>query len=348
MLQNEIANKTCVKSEQRDNSLDVARGIAIILVVMGHIWTGGLFHEWIYSFHMPLFFIITGLVGNWRCARFQDLVEKIWKNVKRYVVPYFLMMMFAGEASINNIIKYAFASRIVLGDYPLIAKWFLPCLFVASSYVITIIFLIERMLLDETKNKAGFLITSVVLFIGGQIFDGVRCGNNNPWMWNVAIMGAFFIMLGMLMKKGWWIIGTIPLSQISVWGGVSAFLSLFFFRKVVPNDFGMTMVAGDYGDPFYFLVAALSGSFFILFIGNILKDISFLKFIGKNSLTIMIFHGLFLKDALFHVESHGKWCEFAFVMTGCIAVIILKSLFESNSDLNLGNLVKRHKEKSIK
>ena len=45
----------------RDKNIDAAKGMAIVLVVMGHVCTGipGLV-KWIYSFHMPLFFLISG------------------------------------------------------------------------------------------------------------------------------------------------------------------------------------------------------------------------------------------------------------------------------------------------
>lgn len=49
-------------SEQtkRIEALDVAKGIGIILVIIGHLSSSYL-HDWIYSFHMPLFFIISGI-----------------------------------------------------------------------------------------------------------------------------------------------------------------------------------------------------------------------------------------------------------------------------------------------
>ena len=48
---------------KRDYSIDVARGIACLLVIIGHIHsTPALLHTWVYSFHMPLFFAISGMV----------------------------------------------------------------------------------------------------------------------------------------------------------------------------------------------------------------------------------------------------------------------------------------------
>lgn len=48
------------KSNRRYAYIDIARGIGIILVVWGH--SGGPMINYINQFHMPLFFILSGLV----------------------------------------------------------------------------------------------------------------------------------------------------------------------------------------------------------------------------------------------------------------------------------------------
>ena len=46
----------------RIDEIDVMRGIGILLVVIGHVFPAGKrVHTFIYSFHMPLFFIISGM-----------------------------------------------------------------------------------------------------------------------------------------------------------------------------------------------------------------------------------------------------------------------------------------------
>lgn len=44
--------------QQRFKEIDIAKGIGITLVVLGHLTTP--LHDYIYSFHMPLFFILSG------------------------------------------------------------------------------------------------------------------------------------------------------------------------------------------------------------------------------------------------------------------------------------------------
>ena len=47
---------------QRNTYLDVVKGVGILLVVFGHLTKGGqIWREWIYAFHMPLFFMLSGV-----------------------------------------------------------------------------------------------------------------------------------------------------------------------------------------------------------------------------------------------------------------------------------------------
>ncbi len=48
---------------QRDRQLDAVKGIGILLMVLGHAYfILTTLHRFIYAFHMPLFFMISGFV----------------------------------------------------------------------------------------------------------------------------------------------------------------------------------------------------------------------------------------------------------------------------------------------
>lgn len=48
--------------ESRADWIDVLKGIGIILVVIGHVNTKGFLVQWLYTFHMPLFFALSGYI----------------------------------------------------------------------------------------------------------------------------------------------------------------------------------------------------------------------------------------------------------------------------------------------
>lgn len=80
--------------------LDIAKGIAIFFVVAGHSFVpeirngdavfGTLFH-WIYSFHMPLFAIISGYLFEKSYARYREKGFSVFslQKLKSLMVPYF-------------------------------------------------------------------------------------------------------------------------------------------------------------------------------------------------------------------------------------------------------------------
>ena len=53
-------------AEKRNTSIAITKGIAIILMVMGHAEGPSLLTNFIYLFHMPLFFITAGYFFSYR------------------------------------------------------------------------------------------------------------------------------------------------------------------------------------------------------------------------------------------------------------------------------------------
>ena len=51
-------------AEKRFYNIDYLRFFGIVLMIMGHVGFGTIIDKWISSFHMPLFFIISGYFCN--------------------------------------------------------------------------------------------------------------------------------------------------------------------------------------------------------------------------------------------------------------------------------------------
>ena len=62
-------------SQNRNRWLDIAKGIAIILMVAGHTPIPSVMSHFIYAFHMPLFFISSGLVSNYEKYSLVDYIK---------------------------------------------------------------------------------------------------------------------------------------------------------------------------------------------------------------------------------------------------------------------------------
>ena len=82
----------------RLESIDRMKGIAILLVIIGHIiqfnnidgGTNNKIFNIIYSFHMPLFFILSGYVatsGGSKIVNLSSFLNFLWKKVYTLVLP---------------------------------------------------------------------------------------------------------------------------------------------------------------------------------------------------------------------------------------------------------------------
>lgn len=73
---------------------DIAKALCIILVAIGHYVPDGMpewykmLHDWIYTFHMPLFMYASGYIYI-AFKKEEPYGQFIWKKVKRLMVPYF-------------------------------------------------------------------------------------------------------------------------------------------------------------------------------------------------------------------------------------------------------------------
>lgn len=190
----------------RDLSLDVAKGLGIILVVIGHAWRGldsagmigspdlfQLIDKLIYNFHMPLFFLLSGMTFEaWALKR--PTPEAAISRVTRLLWPLFLW-------------SYIFvAARIAAGDaantqvsgwqnlmfFPLPPRdhfWFLWALFLQHLAVLALIRAVGRPL--GTPVWAGLAI----LLVLGSSFTPVGL---NAWTFGaLTYAGAFLTGLAL-------------------------------------------------------------------------------------------------------------------------------------------------------
>ena len=132
----------------RDCSIDILKGFGIILVLVAHS-LGGYVHTFAYSFHMPLFFLVTGYF-----CKPKPILASIRGDFTRLFVPFFftaLVMLLVSLALSPFAIEgvkspsYIFEALIygngssvnhhkLWGDWSVVGSvWFLPALFWAKT-----------------------------------------------------------------------------------------------------------------------------------------------------------------------------------------------------------------------
>lgn len=73
---------------ERLDHIDKAKGILIILAVIGHIWQAGYVHNLIYSFHMPAFFVISGMLMQHTKAYERKYTKFLLGRIYAFGIPF--------------------------------------------------------------------------------------------------------------------------------------------------------------------------------------------------------------------------------------------------------------------
>ena len=284
--------------KNRVTLIDAAKGWGILLVIAGHIIT--LFSPpsyFIYGFHMPLFFLISGVFTK---ADGVGFFPYVWKMVKRLLLPYVLIFLTGTVISLLVPVWRVFSFKelilsFLLADPGLVhvgATWFLPCLF-----VVTVLFYPFYHLIFKRKNTALTVFSLSVLGFGtfflSKLFKAK--GIDLPPYVDVAMMALTFYSTGFLLKKQ--ILKIPELMQRARWYNCLLIfipLVIIYYFAESSDDF-IGMVNSSFGsNPVLFFAAAYLGIAFSLMIAQWLSEIRLLCFIGENSLFIFGFHFIFV------------------------------------------------------
>ena len=133
-----------MENRKRLVSIDFLKGLAILLVVLGHsvqVLTKKPFEDYlfnfIYSFHMPLFMFLSGIVSY----KVSVKLEAISKRFYQLIIPFFLWPLFSCLL-INGDFEIAIWNNII--ERPDKGLWFFWILFLISSYYYLIIYSINK------------------------------------------------------------------------------------------------------------------------------------------------------------------------------------------------------------
>lgn len=122
------------RSDERIEFIDLAKGIAISLMVLCHCGFTGPLRVWIYAFHMPFFFIVSGYVKSLLNRNQRDIHVYLKKSFLTIIVPYILFALIYcfGDNGFKDWAGVFYGSRNSLAAVKCATPlWFLPCFFIA-------------------------------------------------------------------------------------------------------------------------------------------------------------------------------------------------------------------------
>ena len=273
---------------QRLDWLDMAKGIGMILVVYGHSY--GPSNYYVYLFHMPLFFILSGFLFNSE----HNFRTYLYKKFTGLYIPFagwnFIVMiirLIAAQQSglltqklldgrVENM-KLMFLTVGKDGEY-MGATWFL-----GSLFVISIVYKLVDMIIPEvrSKQKIILLIFGLVAIYGFQ--------NTLPNGQSRTLILGFFFALGRFLKFYEESFERFTNIIMALLVGVLFWLLSDFTRADMGNN--------EYQNAPLFVVCALLGSYIVICISMCLERSNFslietirkpLRLLGRNTLDILL------------------------------------------------------------
>jgi acyltransferase len=260
--------------------VDIARGLGILLVVLGHCSVSKTLAIIIYAFHMPFFFLISGTLYSNRKPFPSFFLDK----ARRLLLPYFVFSITSfvywqlGHPGGNEWVSL-FWKPLLLGvgsaEWTLMNTplWFLPCLFEAS----VLFYFISKL------NKRLSVGVSILLSLAG-IFLG-QTALFLPCHLDVALFCVGLISIGFHFKERllYSPAPSIPATIFALalfFGGMCFTEKLDLFYRHYTSNIPLMMML------------ALTGSFLLMALAKRIGAPNFLVAIGKSSLGVLCLHGL--------------------------------------------------------
>jgi fucose 4-O-acetylase-like acetyltransferase len=299
--------------------IDYAKGIGIIFVVFGHVIKGlnsahlidPTFYYYavnlIYSFHMPLFFMLSGyffLASLNKRGNKSFLITKletiaypylIWNTIQTFIE---MQLSSVTNSHINKEMSLAFLYK------PQAQFWFMFALFFINVF---------SLLLFNISKKWGVILSIIVWIIyytfnlKADIFDKTLA---NLIYFTVGIALSVYpqFIVQLLRNKYLLLLNLICFC-------FSLYIYFNYSHKLLYNQ----------------IVPQLSGSFIIIYIGKMFSEISWLKFLeilGINSMIIYLVHILagsgtrIILSKVFHITNSP-----IHIILGTLAGLIVPLLF---------------------
>lgn len=258
--------------EKRENWIDVLKGVGIIFVIIGHVSLSSEFSRWIYTFHMPLFFILSGFLWS-RSSERITIKEFCVKRIKSILWPYvfFRILLIIYWCIVESHFRHLDIGPI----------WFLIVLFFAE---------ITAFLFLNTKRsilKSMSIVMGAILVL--YIFRICNIDNNNIGAWLMRCMDGFM----------WYTVGHLvgimdiesKISNKRVLKIVLMLVLLCISLIISRINGNVSIWSNSFGNYIWFIIGGVVGTLFIACVcKEVLSKNKLLEYYGRNTITILATH----------------------------------------------------------
>lgn len=332
---------------KRVDWVDCTKGIAILLVIVGHTIYKPLIRGTIFAFHMPVFFILSSYTFR-VSASWKEIGEKTKKNFKSLVIPaitvffifrlaMYLIYNYNGlgfetiMCNIKNCIVAVFWSAgyyFYIGDWYIEdfgALWFLIVLFLAKA-----IFDILNCKLGTKKSGAACLLLTVTgCFLGYK-------GWWLPFSFDVSMAVSIFLWIGYALKS----------RNVSEKSSVKFVVSAILFLAMLMVSY---RISGSYLElavrkyplfPLCYIIAVI-GSLCLIYFCNIIDSVKDKMPVGKIYQQMCVIGRYSMYLYIIHVLD-PIWFQFVSNRIGSQWLLAIIRLVADVAVLYVILLIKRH------
>lgn len=301
---------------KRLDYIDIARLYGIFLVYYGHIVERFMYlkvdaavfqFKFIYSFHMVLFFFLSGMVISEKTLNL-SLGNFIKKKLKTRLVPYlffnFILLIlslfiqrdfppFPLETAQDYFRTIGFT---LIG----VSIFNIPTWFIMALFSVELIhYILNRFYKNSYARKLifiiGFYFVGYYLNLNIQFVSFEKIIGINYWMFHEAIIMLSFYLLGSMTVKCKYITDiNFNKAIISLLIGI---LAIYFTYNLNQGPFryleAVVILLSGHGHIFWFSFTAIAGCLTMVILGKLSVKYKYLSFLGKNIITIYCFNGIF-------------------------------------------------------
>ena len=302
--------------KDRDSFFDNGKFILIVLVVLGHLLPPFTDKDYfiynlylfIYSFHMPAFVFISGFFAK----SFTKKENPIREGLKQFIVPYILFQLiyslFYWLIGINDTMSF----NLIVPNWSL---WFL----ISSFFwrVLLLFFSKIQAILAISISIVGSLLAGYLPFIGKELT-----------LQRTFVFFPFFLMgyyfkkdhMEKFKKSKWkkWFSIILPLIFIIIY--FTSNINRYYFFGSKPYEDFLNIVELGALVRLFSLLLGIAG--IIGFLGLVPTKEKFYTKLGKNTLTIYLFHG-FIVRLLRHMDFPYSYLDNCpYIITFSVLLII--------------------------
>lgn len=294
-----------ISNSNRLDYIDSCKAIGIILVILGHTYNiPQTLYNIIYSFHMPLFFVLSGFVYNKEKNNNLGFKKFLIKKSKQYLIPYImfafinlaiecLKKVFVIQEGID--VQYVLKNlRAIIFCYSNVKNmpncspiWFLMCLFISSILFWFIL-----------KIKSPYSAIPVICLALISYFLSPLCKDctSFPWKFPVFLMAVFLMYCGYYFR----IIVNKQSNFLKAKNKILAicfayFIMIICFAIVILTKNSVGMNENRYGNLIVFVFTAVPISACIIYISSNISILQnkFFLWLGRNTIFIVGFNYIF-------------------------------------------------------